>query len=143
MGYSIRSCTEAFEAIKTKMDDTVLHLSIHPDQVPLGLRKAKPWTRYMVALVELSDSDEPVAPPSKVEVDTVVAQAAMLAKNPKFQLFMVMRGYADEESEPACAHAIRKCVGVGSRAELRTNEDARSKWREITSSFERHLRGRA
>lgn len=144
MASDIERASIHFEAIKIGMNKagTVLELGIHPDQVPYSIQKDKAWTRYVCVLVKVDDNDNPVVPVERQEVDTAVAQAGMLCKNSRFQLYMVMQGHADEESEQSCAEGLRSALGIKSRSALRTNGDAREKFKEITYGFERFLQGR-
>lgn len=129
-----------FEAIKTSMRQdgkgTYLTLTIHPDEVPVDLLAARPGRRYMVGMLGVDDHDQPVKGKDMEEGERAVQSAGMLARNMKFQKWMVNNGYAFGISESECADGIKQYCGVDSRAELKDNREARSLFIQLRERFD-------
>ncbi len=97
-----------------------LRFEVHPHGIPQELRDADLGTRYLLALVQLNDQEEPVAPRRKTKPEHRLATtAALLCKDPLFQAFLrevwSMPSVIDEGS---AAHALREMWHIESRREL-------------------------
>lgn len=134
-----REYSSHFEAKKwaIKHDKTghVFTLIIHPDETPDALFHDALNQRYMVALVRMNDSDEPVPSGHDAVGSKAVNMAAMICKDPKFQNWLCRIGLADQMNEEAAAVAIRQHCGVGSRAEFKGNPVARDKLFALRDEF--------
>jgi hypothetical protein len=136
----VREMAMAFEGKKISMRQdgkgTYITISIHPGEVPMDLLAQPVGCRYQIAMVLLDDQDNPVKGRDADEGDKAVQSAAMLSRNPKFQKWMDRAGLAIISSEDACADGIRHYCGIDSRAELRTNHEARKLFNELRNRFE-------
>lgn len=135
----VRDCAVNFEAVKLRMNQTkdgvVLHLAIHPDEVPDALFRSFVGKRYMVAMVELDEQDNPVQPNERTEGQKAVQQAALLCKNTDFQRFMVDQGHAFAVTEEDCTEGLRDYLGVDTRSELNANPEARKRLSVLIQKF--------
>lgn len=128
-----------FEALKAYLKQDargwVLSLIVNPLDLPYDLTISPLGTRYMVALVEVSDQGTSVAPKHKTQGEKVVQQAGIMADNPRFQRWLVTKGYAMEATEAEAADAIRSHCGIESRKELSSNQKAQEAFRELRDMF--------
>ena len=151
----IRSAAVNFEAVKTSMSQskqgTILRLALHPNEVPPSLHTDWVGSRYMIAMVKLSDDDKPEISDQQRETDKLIASAGMLCRNPEFADFLHDRGYMDDnayiesnydERESVAVDSLRKTLDITSRSELKTNSQAREKFKSITEEFTRWKQGR-
>lgn len=133
-----------FEAVKIAMNQTrdgwKLVLAVHPDEAPEEVLRSLVGSRYMVALVELQDNEEPKpltrAPMDEAKRDAV--WAAELCREPAFQRWMWFRLAdigEDSQSEEATANRLRAALGIQSRSEISTNPDVRRRFRELAQSY--------
>lgn len=140
-GQAARENAVSFEAVKTSMSQsktgTILRLAIHPNEVPPSLHTDWVGTRYTVAMVALNDDDTPRVDEQKLHIDRLIQSAGMLCRNDEFQSFV---GAVDEES---CVEILREIMGVKSRSEMRTNEDARNAFEKLRNQFSMMKSGRA
>jgi hypothetical protein len=150
----VRSAAVNFEAVKTSMSQskqgTILRLALHPNEVPPSLHTDWVGSRYMVAMVKLNDEDKPEISDQQRDVDKMVASAGMLCRNDEFAEFLFERGYMLDkdyiessfgERDAAVADTLRSTLGIGSRADLKTNSEAREKFKELTEEFSRWKQG--
>lgn len=151
----VRSAAVNFEAVKTSMSQskqgTILRLALHPNEVPPSLHTDWVGSRYMVAMVKLNDEDKPEISDQQRETDRLVASAGMLCRNPEFADFMHDRGYMDDNAyievaydgkEGATVDTLRKTLDITSRSELKTNSQAREKFKSLSEEFTRWKQGR-
>lgn len=54
------SCEAKFYALRKSKDGIIVSFVLHPNEVPDGLMLAEIGTRYMLALVEIGDDEQPV-----------------------------------------------------------------------------------
>lgn len=138
---SVRDMAMAFEGKKISMRQdgkgTYITISIHPGEVPMDLLAQPVGCRYQIAMVLLDDHDNPVKGKDAEDGEKSVQSAAMLARNPRFQKWMDRVGLAVVPTEDACADGIRHFCGIESRAELKTNHEARKLFHELRNRFER------
>ena len=78
----IRAAAINFEAVKLALrqskDGIALTLSVHPSDMPAALWSHPIGARYMVALVRLDDTDQPVSPPDDARVASISAPSSGL-----------------------------------------------------------------
>lgn len=138
-----REAAMHFEATKVSMkqdkNGVMLTIAIHPDQVPVDLMRAFVGSRYVIAAVRLGDDDKPVRGPDQVEGDRAVQSAAMLCRDKQFQVWLSKTGRAHSVSEEAAVQGIYKWCRISSRAELRTDHNARRAFNQLREEF---IRGR-
>lgn len=135
-----RSAALHFEAVKVSMrqskDGVYVVLSIHPNDVPVDLMMASAGTRYVVALVETNDQGEPVKGRDQEDGERAVASAGMLCRNPLFQKWMMERGYCFQMSEEEARSALLDYCQIASRADLKSNREARRLFNSLREKFE-------
>ena len=135
-----------FEAVKISMSQTrdgwKLILAVHPDDAPEELLRSFVGSRYMIAAVQLDEREEPVPliqkPEPKDPGAEAVEYAARLCRDPAFSRWLFRNGYCSKPDEEHAAKALRVMLGVDSRSELRTNEQARDKLRDIAKDYLDH-----
>lgn len=129
----------SFEAVKIAMSQTKdgikITLVIHPNDSTNDLFSHHVGSRYQVAMVLLDDEGQPVMPKSKTDAERAVTAAAMLCKDRDFQKWMFDVGNTVEQSEDATIAAVHLLCGMKSRAELKTNKEARDKFDELRLAF--------
>lgn len=135
----VRDSALHFEAVytfqKKSKDGVVIHLAIHPHEVPTDLLTAMIGSRFMVAMVQLNDQDEPVPVPGMEEGAKAVASAGELCKNTKFQKWLSYTYLTDIDNEADAADLLKMNLGITSRSELRTNDKAREEFNAIKDQF--------
>lgn len=133
-----------FEAVKISLTQDkngfVLKLSIHPNDVPEQVLRDWVGARYIVAMVRTNDDGSVVENPDVVKAKKVVTMAAMLCANQQFQVWMVGHGYADDIGDDHAAAGLRRILNIQSRADLKTNKDAREKFLKLVDTFETETR---
>lgn len=139
---TIRAKALNFEAVKVSMrhtkDGLVLGFAVHPNDLPTPVVQAFLGTRYMVALVEIGDDDQPkhaTGVDPKTTGERAVASAGMLCREEKFQEWMHREGYALEISEQAAIDGLYVVLGISSRSQLETNDRAREAFWRLTDDF--------
>lgn len=131
-----------FEARKIAMrhtkDGLVISFVVHPNEMPTPVVQALLGTRYMVALAEIGDDDQPqyaTGVDPKTSGQRAVASANMLCREPKFQHWLMQRGYALDATEEGAIDALYVYLGISSRSQLMTNEEARRRYWELADEF--------
>jgi hypothetical protein len=142
-------------AYRQTRDGVVISFVVHPHDVPKGLAEAPLGSRYIVALVQVGDDEQPVpaketaATPQPVSDKPLAgakrmdwrelqpaAQAALRCNEATFWAFLrEEQHYPDVENPETAAVAIRHICKVISRAELGTNHKARVLWHQLDSAF--------
>lgn len=121
--------TSQFEAKKVALKQTkdghVLTLAIHPDESPDEILRDFVGARYMVVMVRLADTEEPMNR-EEYAGNQAVKQAGMVCRDPKFWNFLHEQGLLFEKTENAAAEALCGWCDILSRSELKTNSVARS-----------------
>jgi hypothetical protein len=139
----IRDAAMSFEGKKISMRQdgkgTYVTLSIHPGEVPMDLLAQPVGCRYQIAMVLMDDHDQPVKGRDMEDGGRAVQSAAMLCRNPKFQQWMVRVGLAVFASEEACSDGVRAFCKVESRAELKTNHEARANFIALRERFDNNF----
>ena len=135
----IKEVSYAFEAVKSALrqtkDGISVSLVIHPNDVPNPLLSDPVGSRYMVGMARLGDDDQPVESEEQREAKRDVTSAGALCRDTDFQKWLLDNGYCDEVSEDEACKALRILLGVVSRSEIKTNQEAQRKWRIIRNLF--------
>ena len=138
----IRDATFTFEAqLHSVLNNmkaqtgVVIKLLIHPDDVPVGLLSHTTATRFGVAMVELDDHEEPVAPKEA----NLVASASILCREGAFQRHLGVNADNVQKGEGRTREKLREKIGVSSLSELKENKTAQRLFRELKSNYEKEL----
>ena len=140
----IKQAAIHFEAIKVSMNQNkegmALRLNIHPNDCPQELLSDWVGTRYMVAMVRLTDDDRPDTREDQREIERMITSAGMLCRNEDFYQFMFERSLCDfateqEEMEKECVEGLKKVCGIKSRADLRSDVSARKMFEYVREEF--------
>ena len=154
---NIKDAAVHFEAVKTSMSQskagTILRLAIHPNEVPANLHTDWVGSRYMVAMVKLNEQDEPEISVEQREVNKLIASAGMLCRNPSFVEFLHAKNITTYDptgkyptltpDENGVAEALRNYLEVTSRADMKTNSQAREKFKSLSEEFTKWKQGRS
>ena len=132
-----------FEGIKyayrQSKDGIVVSFVVHPNDVPQQLSTSLIGSRYMVALVEIGDDEQPKPVKKERKAEwrdlTPTAQAAIRCGEPQFWQFLARHGRHPENKEE-CRLAVCDMCGIESRAELSTNQKARVIWHQLDSEYQ-------
>ena len=112
----------------------VLKLKVHPEDMETSLMVAPMGTRYMAALVEIGDDEEPVIRPK--EKFTLSQEAGMYCTKPKFWRFLSeeIAKVQISTTEMAAVIVRSECL-VESRSQFNTDKDAAERWIEFRGKF--------
>jgi hypothetical protein len=140
----IADLASKFEGIKIAMTQDknghILKLAIHPNDTPEDMMRDPVGTRYLIVAVRIGEEGEATASPSVKDGVMAVNMAGALARDARFQTWLVQQEMADVISEPAAADAIRTHCGVTSRSSLKTNLQARRRFFALRDEFANNLR---
>ena len=114
----------------------ILKLSIHPNELPKDLVLDPLGARYVMVLARLNDQDEVIQPKEKTDGDKAVDIAGLLCRNERFISWLFDNGYSGSRDEHGAIEGIRDICGIKSRAEFRTDENARQRFFELKAEFE-------
>ncbi len=135
----IRDAAVSFEAKKVSMKQDkngyILTLSIHPVDVPDEVLRAWVGARYTVAMVQLDDQEQPIMSDAQKEGPHAVQLAGILCRDPEFMKFLGMETGSPIFGHEECRATLCSILGIESRAELKTDEDARIRFLEIRDGF--------
>ena len=139
MATNIKDASYGFEAVKSVLrqskDGIVISLVIHPSDVPSPLLSDPIGSRYMVGMVRMGDNEEIIEPESVREGKRMVTSAGALCRDSDFQKWIVDNGFSEEQTEEAVVTGVKQLLKVESRAELKDNVDAQSRWVIIRQHF--------
>jgi hypothetical protein len=136
-----RDAAQHGEVLKASMrmnkDGTYITFFINPeDEDKLAeLVRAHAGARYQMAIVRLSDQDEPLVSAETDERNKIVISAAMLCKDAGFQMWLYQNGFTSEHTEGHTIQAVYEHCGISSRAELKDNEVARTKFLGLRDEY--------
>ena len=126
-------------------DGLVITFAVHQDDMTPELAAAPIGTRFMAALVEIGDDEQPV---ERGKQHPIVQRAAILCGETLFQKFMEEEFPLDwEEANPFSGGAdktaaiLRTACGISSRKELAADPMAVAKFDKLTAKFEMWKRG--
>lgn len=118
-----------------------LRLKLHADEIPTPLLKATMGTRYMLAMVEIGDNEEPMQQ-EQPKGKSYAQQAALTCKEPAFWKFcseFVRSGNAVLNEEDA-VRFIYGNVGISSRSELVEGTPAGDSWHRLWLDYKNWLK---
>jgi hypothetical protein len=121
--------------------DWVLRFTVQAADMDERLTKAAMGTRFVAALVEIGENEEPVIPkPEKLKRDwhdlNPAAQAGIRCSEPAFLVFLKAQHPDDWAECTDAAECVRLICGVHSRVELGINQKARVIWHSLDSEFQ-------
>lgn len=132
--------TLQFEALKMALKQTkdghVLTLSVHPDETPVELLRDYVGARYQVVMVRLGDNEEPLDREDAFGGEQAIRLAGILCRDHKFWEFLYDDLQIIEKNEKEASNWLRDAIGVISRSELKTNQDARENLMKVKKEFE-------
>ena len=143
MNDDVKELALKFEAVKVSMSQdkngTNLRLCIHPDDVPQELHQHWVGSRYMVAMVKLTDEDEPELSEDQIRKQRLFKSAIMVCKEKSFWSYLDENSHFGLEtsinSEEGCAKQLRDRLGISSRSELKTNNDALNRFENMLMDY--------
>jgi len=121
-------------ALKQNKDGYVLTMSIHPDEIPDELMRDFVGARYQVVMVRLGDDEMPLDR-REHDGDRAIRLAGVLCREKEFQDFLVQNNEIFDHNEVEAAAWLRNRVGIQSRSELKTNQDARAVLAQINKDY--------
>lgn len=128
-----------FEAIKValKQDKTgyVLTLCVHPDDIPNELLRDFVGSHYQVVMVRLNDDNQPINRDGEFEGDRAIRLAGVLCREKEFWEYLHCEGYIFDPDEKDATDWLRDYLGVQSRSELKTNQEARLRLKKINEEY--------
>jgi len=129
-----------FEAVKTGLkqskDGYLLTLAVHPDEIQDDLMRDFVGSRYVVVMVRLGDDEKPLNREQEFPGDHAVKMAGMLCRDPEFWEWLSQKKLLEDQNEKACAEWLSDYLGIESRKELKTDEDARALFNRLKEAFE-------
>jgi hypothetical protein len=122
-------------AIKQDKEGYVLTLRMHPDEIPEELLRDFVGARYQCVMVRLNAVDKPLIREQEYAGDQYVSKAGALCRNPAFWQYLIDDLQIMNALEDEAAEWLRNYLGIQSRAELKTNEQARNRLNTIYEEF--------
>lgn len=128
-------------AYRQTQDGIVISFVMHPNDVSPDLAAAALGTRYMAALVEIGDDEQPVEKPKERQrFDTLPAgqQAAMRCNEMSFWRFLEWKLDLRDKSvtdEECAAGFLRAHFKIDSRTKLNA-EPLASQWRDFNLDYQ-------
>ena len=121
-------------ALKQTKDGYAMTLAIHPDDIPDELVRDFVGARYMVVMVRLGDTEEPLNR-QEFAGSKYVKMAGMLCRDPQFWEWLHEDGMLFERNEGACVEWMTGYLDIGSRSELKTDQEAQRSLAHINERF--------
>ena len=150
-----REAAQSFEGslmiLRKDKNGWVFGFSVHPSEAPTPLLDAPLGTRFQCVMFEIGDDESLVVRPSpeKGPGDKAVSLAGMLCRDTRFMdwtgsKFYMFRDPSEMKlnnppDEGECSHLLKSALGIGSRSELSTNEDARESFESIVKEYNQFL----
>jgi hypothetical protein len=136
--------TMQFEAVKValKQDKTgfVLTLCMHPDEIPEEMLRDYVGSRYQVVMVRIDQNEHPMERQEDNSGAKAIQLAGILCKDSKFWQYLHQDNQILTENEKESTGWIREYLGVQSRAELRTNNNAVIRLFSLNKEFQEWLK---
>jgi hypothetical protein len=130
--------TLQFEAVKMALkqnkDGYVLTMNVHPDEVPDELLRDFVGARYQVVMVRLADDDMPIDR-REFEGHKAVRLAGVLCRETEFWAFLFESDEIFEPTEDNVTNWLRGYLGIKSRSELKTNQEARERLAKVNKDY--------
>lgn len=134
----------AFEAVKIawrqSKDGFVLTLSIHPDDVQSDLANSRIGTRYQIAMVQLSDDNQPVAGPATAEAAKALRVAVMLCRDPRFWEWIAVAHGVFVENEEEATEWLRDELNIETRSLIKSDPDVRNRFEQLRDTFQKSFK---
>lgn len=134
-----KSAAIAFEGVKVSMSQTKdgikITFVVHPNDDTQDLFNHPVGSRYQVVVVQVDDENQPIAPARRTEGERAVTAAIMLCREAAFQQWLFDEDRIMSVSEELATHELKQHCGIQSRAELKTNEEARAKFDQLRLMF--------
>lgn len=131
--------TMQFEAVKValKQDKTgyVLTLCLHPDEIPEDLLRDFVGARYQVVMVRLDGNEKPMDRQEEFAGDRAIKIAGVLCRDPRFWEFLHEDNQIIDPTEKEATEWLREYLGVKSRADLKTQPEARVRLDSINMEY--------
>jgi len=128
-----------FEGIKTGLKQSkegyLLSLALHPDDIPDNLIRDFIGARYMVVMVRIGDDEKPVVQERKT--DPAVSMAGLVCRDKEFWKYVFERDEEIITSEAECAEWMKMYFDIDSRADLKTNSEAKEKFIQFKKDYEK------
>ena len=130
--------TSQFEAKKVALQQPkaghILTLSIHPDEIPEEILRDFVGARYMVVMVRLGDEEKPLNR-EEFAGSQLVKLAGIMCRDKDFWDYLYDDGQLFEKNEAACVDWMTSYLGVNSRADIKTNQEAQRLLKEMNAKF--------
>lgn len=123
-------------ALKQNKDGYVLTLNIHPDEIPEELLRDFVGARYQVVMVRLGDNEEPLDRQDAFGGEQAVRLAGLLCRDPDFWEYLHDDLQIMDLNEKEASNWLRDAIGVISRAELKTKQEARDHLQRVNKEFQ-------
>lgn len=134
-----------FEALKVSLrqnkDGFILTLNIHPDDIPEDLLRDFVGAHYQVVMVRLNGDNQPLDRQQEYSGDRAIRIAGLLCRDPQFWKYLVEHTEILDNDEDQATEWLRNELGIKSRSELKTNQDARAKLETIHTGFNQWKKG--
>jgi hypothetical protein len=131
--------TIQFEGVKValKQDKTgyVLAVSIHPDDLPVNLIRDYVGARYQVVMVRMDQNEQPMNREEEFGADRSIRIAGLLCREPLFWKYLYADTQIMQENEKEATDWLRDYLGVKSRSELKTNQEAQQLLDKLHKEF--------
>lgn len=132
--------TIQFEGVKAGLkqskDGYILTLAVHPDDIPDDLVRDFVGSRYVVVMVRLDAQEQPMNRGNEFPGDHAVKMAGILCRDPDFWEWLHAKEWLMEKNEKACTEWLTFYLGIESRKELKTNQEARDLFNRLKISFD-------
>lgn len=132
-------------AYRQSKDGVVVSFVVHPNDVSDHLATADLGSRFMMALVEIGDDEQPTKPEPRPALPRRIKpvapekkfaqQAGIACADPVFRRFLIESGDAKEQTEESATHAVRSLCGVLSRTEITPGSAASQHWDKLWTRF--------
>jgi hypothetical protein len=111
-------------------------MAVHPDDLPDDLMRDFVGSRYVVVMVRIGDDERPMNREHEFPGDHAVKMAGILCRDPEFWEWLELQKLVTTKDEKTCANWLSFYLGIESRKELKTDEDARELFNRLKASFE-------
>jgi hypothetical protein len=120
--------TMQFEAVKValKQDKSgfILTLCMHPDEIPEEMMRDYVGSRYQVVMVRIDQNERPMDRQEGDSGAKAIQLAGILCKDVRFWEYLHQDNQILTANEKESTDWIREYLGVQSRTELKTNNNA-------------------
>lgn len=115
-------------------------ISMNPDDTPEDIIRDHIGQLYKFKAVRINDENEYTHSDDVLQGKKAVQIAGVLSNDEDFRSWLCVEGLADGFSEEEAAVAVRRYCGVASRAELKTDREARAKLYGLIDRFKDAMR---